>query len=135
MATTYDIIFDRFLSKITDYELAELIDADLESNLNKFLRGAISDFKYCPKDLSNRDDSAMTFNIDLNDSEQEILAKFMLVHWINPNILRLENIRQNLGNKDFQIYSGANFLDKLTTLKKQLISEAVEDMVYYYYAT
>lgn len=135
MATSYDKIFDLFLSSITDYELAELIDAELETQLLKYLKGAIVEFRYCIIDLTDRNDVALTFNIDLSDAEQSILAKFMLVKWINPNVLRLENIRQSLGSKDFQVYSGANFIDKLVMLKETLQTEAEEDMEYYYYAT
>lgn len=135
MSTSYDLIFDRFLSKVTDYELSELMDEDLENQLLKYLRSAISDFKYSTKDLSDRDDQALSFNVDLSDSEQEILAKFMLVHWLTPHILRLENIRNTIGNKDFSQYSPGNFLDKLINLKQTLLSEARTDMVYYYYST
>lgn len=135
MATTYDNVYDRFLSKITDYELAALIDTDLENQLLKYLKSAITDFKYCTKDLTDRNDSSQTFNIDLTETEQEILAKFMLVHWINPNILRLENIRDHVGSKDFSVFSPGNFLDKLKSLKTDLYNEAVSDMNFYYYAT
>lgn len=135
MSTSYDLIFDRFLSKVTDYELAELISSDLELYLIKYLKGAIVDFKYCNVDLSDREDSSKVFNADLSETEQEILSKFMLLHWISPNILRLENIRQSVGNRDFQLYSGANFLDKLVSLKNGLKVEAESEMIYYYYTT
>jgi hypothetical protein len=133
--TSYDLIFDRFLSKITDYELAELTTDDLRNELIKYLKSAISDFKYVTKDLSNRDDELNQFNISLNDQEQEILANLMLIHWLNPHILRLENIRNELGNKDFRVYSPANFLDKLINLKQLLVSEVNQKLVFYYFST
>jgi len=133
--TSYDLIYDRFLSKITDYELAELISADLEVNLLKYLKGAIVDFKYCIINLSDRNDANKLFNIGLTESEQEIIAKFMVVHWVTPHILRLENIIQSVGNHDFQLYSPSAHLDKLTNLKKSLKEEAESDMIHYYYAT
>lgn len=133
--TTYDMVYDRFLSKITDYELSALTTPDLETQLLKYLKSGITDFKYSTKDLTNRNDTTKTFNIELTGLEQEILAKFMLVNWINPQILRLENLRNSLGNRDFQIFSPSAFLDKLTLLKTTLLNEAVEDMVFYYYAT
>lgn len=135
MATTYDEIYDRFLSKITDYELADLLAGDLENTLEKFLKSAISDFKYCSSDRLARNDTTKLFTNALTDLEQEILAKFMLVHWISPQILRLENLRQVLGSRDFQLFSPSAFLDKLILLKTTLLNEAKEDMVFYYYAT
>ncbi|GAV11291.1 hypothetical protein [Paenibacillus sp. NAIST15-1] len=134
-ATSYELIYDRFLSKITDYDLAELADDQLSNSLLKFLKSAITDFKYTDKMLSNRDDITQQFNFALTDLEQEILAKYMIVHWITPEILRLENIRQTLGSRDFTTYSNANMLDKLTNLKKSLINEADQDLIYYYYST
>lgn len=135
MSTTYDNIYDLFLSSITDYELNELSVGDLETDLHKFLKKAISDFKYAESGLLDRDDVSKSFNNELTDLEQQILSKFMLVHWLSPHILRLENVRNELGNKDFRLYSPANFLEKITNLKKYLIHEAVDDMVFYYYST
>lgn len=131
--TTYEEIYDRFLSKITDYELSALVDADLNKQLKKLLSNAISDFLYCKQDLSNRTDGSDTFNIILTDAEKGILAKFMVVQWINPQILRIENLRNELGSRDFQTYSPGNLLDKLSNLKKDLIREATEDMIFYHY--
>jgi hypothetical protein len=135
LATTYDDVYDRFLSKITDYELAQLVSEEVSDNIEKFFKSAISDFKYCVAERLVRDDLNKIFINTLTDLEQEILAKFMLVHWVTPHILRLENIRQSLGSKDFSVFSGANFLDKLLNLKRTLISEAESDMIFYYYAT
>jgi hypothetical protein len=131
--TTFDEIYDRFLSKVTDYELAALLDTDLNTRLKKYLKSAISDFLYCQQDLSDRNEDSDTFNITLTESEQSILAKFMVVQWVNPQILRLENVRNELGNRDFQTFSPGNLLDKLSNLKKDLIREATEDMIFYHY--
>lgn len=131
--TLYADIYDRFLSKISDYELAMLVDADLDINLKKLLKNAISDFLYSKQDLSLREDANDRFLITLTESEQAILAKFMVVQWVNPQILRLENIRNELGNRDFQTFSPGNLLDKLTNLKRELIREATEDMIFYHY--
>lgn len=134
MSTSYDAIYDRFLTKITDYEMAELLEDEIETQLLKYLRSAISDFKYAVKILSDRDDLHLIFNNTLSDLEEEILAKFMIIHWLTPQILRLENVRNELGNKDFKLYSPANFLDKITKMKAEIKSEVNQDMVFYYYS-
>lgn len=54
MSTPFDEIYDRFLSKITDYELANLLDDEIETQLYKYLLGAISDFKYASKTRTSR---------------------------------------------------------------------------------
>ncbi|MGV2887105.1 hypothetical protein V4D07_31010 [Paenibacillus taichungensis] len=134
MYTGYDSIYDRFLTKITDYEMVELLDEELEVQLIKYLRSAISDFKYASALLAERDDSQLVFLRQLSDLEQEILAKFMIIHWLTPQILRLENVRNELGNKDFKLYSPANFLDKISKMKNDIKAEVNQDMVFYYYS-
>jgi hypothetical protein len=135
LSTQYSLIYDRFLSKITDYDLANLTDQELESTLLKYLRNAVANFKYCTKDLKDRDDALQMFNIDLNEFEQEIIAKLMVIEWVNPYINSQENIRQVLGSNDYKIYSPANLLDKLLSLRKAMQNEVQNDLTFYYYAT
>jgi len=111
--TTYDKIYSRFLSKINDYELNEIANNDpqlFDEILLKYLQGAIPKFHYCEKDLSQRDDNAKQFFVELTELEQEILATKMVLEWLRPMILREENIRQSLGSKDYKIFSSANHL-------------------------
>ncbi|WP_449011532.1 hypothetical protein [Paenibacillus taichungensis] len=114
--------------------MVELLDEELEVQLIKYLRSAISDFKYASALLAERDDSQLVFLRQLSDLEQEILAKFMIIHWLTPQILRLENVRNELGNKDFKLYSPANFLDKISKMKNDIKAEVNQDMVFYYYS-
>lgn len=138
MSTPYSEIFDRFLNALTDYELADKAIQDtvgFENDLVSYLKKAITHFVYSKKNLSDRDDENQIFNVDLTELEQEILALYMVPIWLSPNILRLENIRQNIGNSDFRIFSPGNHLDKLTTLKQELKSEAENLALYYYYSS
>jgi hypothetical protein len=134
--TPYESIYDRFLSKITDYELKDLIvDSveDAKTQLLKYLKGAIVDFYNCNIDLSLRDDEVESFELNLSDIEQEILANYMVTHWMKPQVLRLENIRKGLGSKDFTVFSGANHLKQLQELKTQLENDASKlNLIYYY---
>ncbi|MFA1510079.1 hypothetical protein ACDN41_12685 [Priestia aryabhattai] len=136
--TPYESIYDRFLSKITDYELKDLIVDSLEDAKNqllKYLRSAIVDFYNCNNDLSLRDDTTESFETRLSDIEQEILANYMVTHWMKPQVLRLENIRKGLGSKDFTVFSGANHLKQLQELKTQLENDASKlNLIYYYQA-
>jgi hypothetical protein len=135
MSTQYSDVYDRFLSKITDYDLANLTDQELKNTLLKYLKSAVANFKYCTKDLKDRDDTLQVFNIDLDEIEQEIIAKLMVIEWVNPYINSQENIRQVLGSRDYKIYSPANMLDKLLELKKTMQDEVQSDLTFYYYAT
>lgn len=136
--TTYDKIYSRFLSKINDYELKETAKSDPElfdEILLKFLQGAIPKFYYCVKDLSQRDDNAKQFFVELTELEQEILATKMVLEWLTPMILREENIRQSLGSKDYKIFSSANHLQRLLDLKAVFDKEDSDLEKMYYFMT
>lgn len=135
MSTQYSEIFERFLSKIADYDLAALTDEQLKKSLLRLLNSSVANFLYCTKNLKDRDDSTMAFNVVLDDKEQEILSKLMLIEWINPYILNQDNISNILGSKDYKTYSPANLLDKLLSVKKSLQQEIQGDLTFYYYAT
>lgn len=135
MSTSYTLIYDRFLNKITDYDMVSLTSSEIDMTLLKYLKSAITGFKYCTKDLKDRDDSSQTFNIDLEENEQEIIAKLMVIEWVSQYINSQENIRQVLGSRDYSIYSPANLLDKLITLKKTMQDEVQSELTFYYYST
>lgn len=112
--TSYEDIYESFLSKINDIDLANYSNDDLEKQLDLYLGQAISDFSdYCIKDLSDRDKDKKCFNITLDDREIDILSEFMVVRWLYPILNNLENLRNTLNTSDFSIYSPANLLEKI----------------------
>ena len=131
--TPYFNIYKRFLRKITDYGLAELSNENMEDIMNGYLDSAISLFVKCKKDLSNRDDEKQTFNEDLTDAEQEIIAKLLVVEWIEPQINSIMNLQPILNDHDFETYSQANFLKVKLELKTDLKSELDNLIVNYTY--
>jgi hypothetical protein len=116
MATTYDVVYKRFLDKITDYDLPLFSDIQKEDILNGYLKSAIVDFKRpCKTDLTDRDDEYSQFNITLDDEIIEILAEIMVEKWLQPKLNNTENLKNALSTKDFSVFSPANLLDKIQT--------------------
>jgi len=60
------------------------------------------------------------FNEDLTDEEIHILAHGMLLSYFSSILLKHENMKNSLSMKDYNAFSPANLLDKLTTIKKEL---------------
>lgn len=89
--TSYNEIFTRFLAKVTDLSLAKMPEEDLVSVLNGYLSSAIVDFVRPTSDLSQRDDELQTFTVDLLEYEQEVLARYMLSEWLQPQIMSTTN--------------------------------------------
>ena len=113
MATLYSTIFERFLTGVQDYNIDRLYDlspTDMETYLTSFLIRSIPKFRGCQADLSDREDSTGQFNIDLTETEQEILTQLMTVEWLGKEVNDLKQMQQKLNDTDFRTYSEANNL-------------------------
>lgn len=135
MATSFSLVIKRFLNKINDPDLLSILPENLDSILTDFLISATVRFPQCKKDLNDMDIDAQQFNVDLNNTEIEIISKWMVFEWIDQQINRVELFRQSLSSKDYAMYSQANHLDKMLLLRQQLYSETnqmVTDYSYHY---
>ena len=124
MATPYSKIYDRFLSSITDYDLAYLPNDDMENVVHGWLLRAIADFYNCKVDLDDRDDEIRCFNVDLSNWEIDVLAKFMVAAWLNDQIASVNLTLQMFGGKEEKYYSQAQHLSSLVALRDSIRTEA-----------
>lgn len=117
VATSIDVIFDKFLSQIDDIELSLISDEDMELLLIDLLENATVEFKECKKDLSvNLEEGCVM--ADLTLEEVYILALSMKLFWLSPKINREENLRQIMQDRDFKQLSNANMLKALLQLQQ-----------------
>ncbi|ALA47841.1 hypothetical protein ABE137_12665 [Brevibacillus laterosporus] len=124
MATPLTEIYDSFLSKVTDYSFLKLNEEGvLEEVLFKHLRASIVRFTNCTKELLV-DEASQSFTLDLDPFEIEMLATLMTLSYVSGKILNVKNTEQILSDKDYKIYSTANFLSQLIALKQELQSES-----------
>ena len=100
MATPYETIYNRALSKIEDPTLAMLPEEDLENMLHGYLMSAIAKHRKCEHDLSDRDEELKQFNSDLSDLEIEILGILMVREWISVQLHSVVNTLQVFGGKE-----------------------------------
>lgn len=122
--TSYDVIFRRFLNRITDYDLPLLPEEDLDEMMCGWLISAIANFTRCKSDLSNRDDEAQTFNADLTNYEIEVLSLYMVCAWLDQKINSVLLTNQLIGGKEEKYYSQANQLETLKALRDATFTEA-----------
>lgn len=130
MATSYENIYSRFLPKITDYSYLNLTNEEINENLETFLKSSIIKFRYCDK-LSDRDETVKQFNKDLTEEEQEILSILMCVEFLTPKILTDDLLKQTLNSKDYRLYSQANHIKEIRTLRETFQKEANNLMILY----
>lgn len=130
--TDLGIIYDTFLSKISDYSFLTIEEEDVNIILGGYYKSAKSKFYKCKKDLS-LDDTGHFVNDDLDDFEIEIITSLMLVEYLKPIMLSTEVTKQSLSDKDFKIYSQASQLRELSLLYRLFQKESRKLMTEYSY--
>lgn len=116
MATPYEKIYNRFLNRTTDFNLAELDDYTLRSMLKGWLHSAVVQVR-TSNDLSY-DDELEVFNNDVSDLDSELLAMGMTMAWLDQTLNSTELTLQFLGGKEEKIYSQANHIAALRALRE-----------------
>ena len=119
MATSYETIYNRFVQKITDFNILDLDDYSLDNMLDGWLKSAIVRTRKCEHDLSQRDDVLQEFTEDLSDLEIELLALGMVDAWVTPMLNSTELTLQFLGGKEEKFYSQSQQLAELRNIKKE----------------
>ena len=124
MATPFSEIYEIASRKITDPELSQLPEEDLEDMFHGWLISAISQFRKCKNDLSDRDEETKQFNVDLLDVEKEILAILVCRAWLSPMLRSTLLINQVFSDKEQKWYSQSQHIAELRALDSELKIEA-----------
>ena len=128
--TSFSLVYDSFLSKITDDMYLELTELDTFRMLEQLLLSAIEKFEFPRVNLwnygveSNHIDTIAIiynqghFNAALTHEEINILAVYMIVEWLSQQLASIENTRMKYSGSDFKFTSQANHMQKLLQMKK-----------------
>lgn len=131
MSTPYSEIDEMFLNDIKDDTLLLFDVDDREKKLNDLRVKAITKFKACIKDLSDRNENLKQFNQDLTDEEKLIIATAMRKFWLNDKVYDMKLLRQKFTTKDWKMTSQATHLLRLLDLKDNLERELSKMIVSY----
>ena len=128
--TPFSLIYESFLSKITDDMYMELTPQDTQKILRELLMSAIVKFEfprqsldYQEKETDEYDENNLpifeeSFNNLLTNEQINILSTYMIVEWIGQQLASIENVRMKYSGSDFKFTSQANHMQKLVQLKK-----------------
>lgn len=140
--TPFSVIYDSFLSKITDDMYMELNELDTFRMLQELLFSAIPKFEFPRVDITQYESEYVSeettysgvesdnkevkafilgggqFNISLTNEEINILATYMIVEWLGQQLASVENTRMKYSGSDFKFTSQANHMQKLLAIKK-----------------
>ena len=133
LSIEYEAIQSAFLAKITDYQILEFSDEEIQELMGDWLSAACSrpyirrlftSFTNSPDDgtivfeLRNPDDD----NADI-DYIKEVLAKAMTIEWLEPKVKSLINISQMFGGKEQKFFAQSNHLSTLENLLNETKTE------------
>jgi len=140
--TSFSLVYDSFLSKITDDMYLELTELDTFRMLEQLLLSAIEKFEFPRVNLwdyelfeivdevtyngieSNYQDVQAIiydggyFNNNLTHEEINVLAVYMIVEWLSQQLASVENTRMKYSGSDFKFTSQANHMQKLLQMKR-----------------
>lgn len=110
--TAYTTIYNSFLDKVNDYDLADMTAEMAQTAMHGWLNQAVVRFlESCKKDLTQTEEGGFTEDLDL--MEIDILTEGMVEAWLKPIRNNLDLLRNALSTKDFTTFSPANLLDKV----------------------
>ena len=145
--TSFAIVYNRFLDKITDDMYVELSPEDTVAELQNLIIAAIPKFEFprvnlydytiqtafVPKEEVTNEDFVLNseeedtveveqsyFSEDLSLEEIDILAYNMLDGWLQRQVTSIEVTRMKYSGSDFKFTSQANHLQKLMSLQDKI---------------
>ncbi len=133
MSTPYSEIYDLYSGMCSDYEFLNLSTQEQDEILEGWLLIAVGEFKKCKIDLSDRDSTLKQFNQTLTDDIKNILAKGILKNWLSPKLYTIDNLKNHLSTKDFQLYSPANILKEIRTTYNEVKKDFDREKIKYGY--
>lgn len=116
MATPYETVYGRFLSSVTDFNLAELDDYTLNEMLKDWLGKAIVRTRTSSSLSHNNDNEA--FDSDLSDLDIELLSLGMKLAWLDQTLSSTELTLQFIGGKEEKWFSQAAHISELRGLRE-----------------
>ena len=133
--TRFSVVYNSFLSKITDDMYLELTEDDTIHLLRQLLASAIPKFEFPRQALQfgwikieHKDEDGnvieeeteytWAFTRPLTLEEVNILATYMIVEWLGQQLASVENVRMKYSGADFKFTSQANHMQKLLQMKK-----------------
>lgn len=114
----YDVFTEAFLSKITEYDFADMMGEYRTNVIDGYMKRAVWQFGSCKYALrANKDDTLRIFNVSIPEEEideiVDIVSEGMLVQWMKPFLYKQEGLENLLSTRDYSAYSPAELLKRI----------------------
>lgn len=127
MATPYETVFNSFLSKIRDMDMAILSDEDIENTCLRYLDEALLYIKASSLQFKSSwevNADMDEFVDDLDPLEVEALAYYMVAAWYDTRINSLEATNMVFGASSDRWQDQAKFQAQMIKARKNWLLEA-----------
>lgn len=135
--TPFADIYKIFLSNVTDYQIKNMIknhkELELRKNLQKWMVSGLGYFITCRKDLLDYDLENERFNVELDSIEKNIVAKWMVYEYLNTKTIDDGLMKQQLNPRDYRVYSAANQISAIESVKNRVKEDGNSLMSKYFY--
>lgn len=135
MGTPFDDIYGLFLSQIDDYELFSVEEEELTSVIEDYLVNGIMNLVEAPEYLMDIDLENKSFNSELTSLEKVLVAKCMVLEWVNTKRNSAELMRKAIGDRDYKAIQGTTYLKELNNLEVSIRNEIRKTIIRYSYRT
>ena len=144
MTSTYDEIIGVFLSKVTDPDFVSFSEETVLQLMQDWIHTACQN-KYVRSIFSyirpNDADKTVLFELKYLDEDEnsdkdfvcDLIARGMVVAWLDPKVKSIANINQMFGTKESKFYSQSSHLKEIRALlddEKASIRKIVCDYSY-----
>lgn len=115
MGLSYDVLTWSFLSKISEYEFAEMGSQQRTDIVDGYMRRAVAKFRStCRFDFGEANDETREFSAEIQEDIKEevadIISDGMVVEWLKPFVNQQDNWQLLLNTRDFTSHSPAELL-------------------------
>ena len=114
-------IYEIFLSRIRDKDLALLSKEDMMEQLDIYLKRGLARCTAIKE--VELDSSTGAFTRNLTSLEIDIISLAMVLEWIYPRVNNIQNMYSRISDKDYTVFSQAKMLDSLKTLRDETEKE------------
>ena len=123
MSLSYDVFTASFLGKVRAYDFIPMSDYDRTQIIDGYMKRACAQFaKICKYDLTVFDDNIREFEAEIPEGEideiSDIVSEGMLVQWFKQYFYQQENYANYLNTTDYNGYSPAELLYRITSAYK-----------------
>jgi len=114
-------IYEIFLSRIKDKDLALLEEEDMLEQLDIYLKRALGRCSAI-EDIEFNEELG-TFTRKLSYLEKDIITLAMILEWVYPRVNNISNMYSRISDKDYTVFSQSKMLDSLSSLKEETEKE------------